>query len=444
MPSILIIDDEKKICDLLARIIELEGFKVFKAYTAKEGLKILANEDILVVISDVKLPDKNGIELVKEIKDKKPYVEIINLTAFGTIQDGVHAIKNGAFDYITKGDDNEKIIPLVYKAVEKASLQHRVYELEHKIFKQYSFHSILGNSKALKDAVDLAVKVAKTDATVLLLGATGTGKEVFAQAIHYESQRRLNPFVAVNCSGFSPELLESELFGYKAGAFTGAIKDKKGLLEAANGGTLFLDEIGEMNLDLQAKLLRVLENQTFIKIGSTQTSQVNVRIIAATNRDLAHEAEMNQFRLDLFYRLSGFTINLPALSQRKGDIKLLASHYLNEYANKVNKPKLKMNEEFVELLMNHSWKGNIRELKNVIERVVILADTDIIDAGLLPYEFQFTKFAESFSMEIKFMEQQHIKKVLHYTHGNKAETARLLGIGLTTLYRKLEEYGFKE
>jgi len=259
--TVLIIDDEKKICSLLARIIELEGFRVLQAHTGKEGLRMLVNEEVLVVISDVKLPDVNGVELVREIKSKKPYVEVINLTAFGTIHDGVSAIKNGAFDYITKGDDNDKIIPLVHKATDKAKLQLRLCQLEGKIVKQHSFNSILGQSKAIKQTIELAKKVATTDTTVLLLGETGTGKEVFAQAIHYESPRRLNSFVAVNCCAFSPALLESELFGYKAGAFTGAAKDKKGLLEEANGGTIFLDEIGEMSPDLQAKLSRQARNR---------------------------------------------------------------------------------------------------------------------------------------------------------------------------------------
>ena len=437
--SVLIIDDEKKLCSLLARIIELEGFKVFQAYTGKEGLKILKAEDILVVLSDVKLPDFNGVELVKEIKKIRPVVEVINLTAFGTIADGVMAMRNGAFDYITKGDDNDKIIPLVYKAMDKAKLNARVYELEHKITRKYSFDSILGKSKAIKEAIALAQKVAGTTTTVLLLGETGTGKEVFAQAIHYESPRKLKPFVAVNCSGFNPELLESELFGYKAGAFTGAVKDKRGLLEEANDGTIFLDEIGEMNLDLQAKLLRVLESQTYIKVGDTQTSQVNVRIIAATNRDLKTEAEAGKFRLDLFYRLSVFSIELPPLSHRREDILPIAMHYLAEFTAKVNRPEFTIDKEFSRLLTSHNWKGNIRELKNVMERVVILADNDLITPNLLPFEFHTeTRAADPLNMQD--MEKQHIIKVLKYTRGNKTETSRLLGIGLTTLYRKIEEY----
>jgi two-component system NtrC family response regulator len=324
--------------------------------------------------------------------------------------------------------------------MDKAKLQFRLFELESKIQKQYDFKSILGQSKPIIQAVDLAARVAPTDTTVLLLGETGTGKEVFAQAIHYESPRKTKPFVALNCSGFNPDLLESELFGYKQGAFTGAQKDKKGLLQEANEGTLFLDEIGEMNLDLQAKLLRVLENQTFIKLGDTQTMKVNVRIIAATNRDLQKEAEESRFRLDLFYRLSVFSIELPSLNERKGDVLILAKYYLKQFAAKVNKPDFKMDEQFMERLQAHAWKGNIRELKNVIERVVILADGPVLDAALLPFEFQQDGIPEGDGMKMETVEKLHILKVLKYTNNNKTETSRLLGIGLTTLYRKLEEY----
>ncbi len=437
--TVLIIDDESKIRSLLARIIELEGYKVLQAATGKEGLRVLKENDVLVVISDVKLPDANGVELVLALKKIRPYIEVINLTAFGTIADGVKAMRNGAFDYITKGDDNDKIIPLVHKALEKAKLQVRVFDLEKKIGRKYSFDSIIGSSPAIKEAISLAQRVAATDTTVLLLGETGTGKEVFAQAIHHAGTRKLKPFVALNCSGFNPELLESELFGYKEGAFTGANKDKKGLLEEANEGTLFLDEIGEMNIDLQAKLLRVLESQTYIKVGGTQTSKVDVRIIAATNRDLKAESENGTFRSDLFYRLSVFSINLPNLSQRKGDIVPIAKYYLKEFTAKVNRSEVTMDKSFLDFLTGHHWKGNIRELKNIIERAVILATGNTLGAELLPYEFHDQQLQPS-SMEMATMEKQHIIRVLSHTRGNKTETARLLGIGLTTLYRKIEEY----
>jgi len=440
---VLIIDDEKKICSLLSRIIELEGFKTLQANTGKEGLKLLKSNDVSIVISDVKLPDVNGVALVKDIKAIKPYVEIINLTAYGTIADGVLAIKNGAFDYLVKGDDNEKIIPLLYKAMDKSNLQRRVSDLENKISRKHSFDTIIGQSKTLKEAIDLAKKVSTTDTTVLLLGETGTGKEVFAQSIHYESLRATKPFVALNCSGFSPDLLESELFGYKAGAFTGANKDKKGLLEEANGGTLLLDEIGEMNLDLQAKLLRVLESQTFIKVGDTQTQQVNVRILAATNKDLKADALSGKFRSDLYYRLSVFTITLPPLRERKADIPALAAYYLKEFANKVNRSAPKMDDKILSILSSHSWKGNIRELKNIIERLVILSDGDVLSATALPPEFfESTPIENDYNLQQ--IEKQHIQKVLIHTKGNKTETSRLLGIGLTTLYRKIEEYQIRE
>ncbi|MDQ0641047.1 two-component system NtrC family response regulator [Pedobacter sp. W3I1] len=440
---VLIIDDEKKICSLLSRIIELEGFKTLQANTGKDGLKLLKSNDVSIVISDVKLPDVNGVALVKDIKAIKSYVEIINLTAYGTIADGVLAIKNGAFDYLVKGDDNDKIIPLLYKAMDKSNLQRRISDLENKIAKKHSFQTIIGQSKPLMEAIDLAKKVSATDTTVLLLGETGTGKEVFAQSIHYESPRAVKPFVALNCSGFSPDLLESELFGYKAGAFTGANKDKKGLLEEANGGTLLLDEIGEMNLDLQAKLLRVLESQTFIKVGDTQTQQVNVRILAATNKDLKADSSSGKFRSDLYYRLSVFTITLPPLRQRKADIPALAKHYLKEFADKVNRSTPKLDDKILSILSDHNWKGNIRELKNVIERLVILSDGDTLSATALPPEFfEFAPVENDYNLQQ--IEKQHIQKVLIHTKGNKTETSRLLGIGLTTLYRKIEEYQIKE
>lgn len=439
-PKVLIIDDEEKLRGLLSRIIGLEGFEVFEAATGKEGLKILARENVMAVLSDVKLPDVNGVDLVKNIRELRPYVEVINLTAYGNINDAVKAIQNGAFNYIIKGDDNEKIIPLLNQAVDKARLQLKVYELETKLAKKYSFANIIGQSKQITEAIALGRKVAATNTTVLLLGQTGTGKEVFASAIHYESERRLMPFVAVNCSSFTPELLESELFGYKAGAFTGAFKDKKGLFEEAQYGTIFLDEIGEMSLELQAKLLRVLESKTFIKVGDTQTTKVNVRILAATNRDLMKESEAGRFREDLYYRLSVFTITLPSLNERKGDIELLAKHYMEEFAAKINGRINKMDDEFISLLNSHQWKGNIRELKNCIERAVILADSETLTPDQLPPDFRFKNGGNSNALDLATIEKQHIFKVLQYTGGNKTEAARLLGIGLTTLYRKLEEY----
>lgn len=437
--TVLIIDDEVKLAGLISRIIELEGYKTIQAHTAKEGLARLADREVQVVLSDVKLPDANGVALVKDIKVKFPWVEVICLTAYGTISDGVLAIKNGAFDYITKGDDNDRIIPLLSKAAAKAEVQYKLHKIESRLIDEHGFDTIIGESAAIKQAINMARRVAATETTVLLLGETGTGKEVFAQAIHYNSARRHNHFVAVNCSAFARDLLESEVFGYKAGAFTGANKDKKGLLEEADGGTLFLDEIGEMNIDLQAKLLRVLESGEFIKVGETRPQKVNVRIIAATNRNLEDEIEQGHFRQDLFYRLSVFSIQLPSLNERVEDIDLLANHFLKYYAGKANSRVLSITPGMLNKLQHHRWKGNIRELKNVIERAVILADSEELTAEDLPFNDQGIYAGVAY--EMAEVEKRHIQWMLHHTKGNKTEAARLMKIGLTTLYRKMEEFG---
>ncbi|HEX9509227.1 MAG TPA: sigma-54 dependent transcriptional regulator [Puia sp.] len=440
---VLIIDDEEKLRSLLSRIIRLEGYTVLEAESLKAGGKLLEKEAIDMVLCDVKLPDGNGVDFVKDIKSRYPSLEIILLTAYGNIADGVKAMKNGAFDYITKGDDNDKIIPLLARAFEKVQLQKRIEQLEQQVGKRYTFDAILGESPLIAESIALARKVAPTDATVLLLGETGTGKEVFANAIHQASRREGKPFMALNCSAFSKELLESELFGHKAGAFTGANRDKRGLIEEANQGTLFLDEIGEMNIDLQAKLLRVLESNEFIKVGDTKPTRVNVRIIAATNRDLQTDAAEGKFREDLFYRLNVFTISLPPLRSRKKDIPLIANWYLQFFAKKSNKHIEGMSREFLEHLQQHEWKGNIRELKNIIERAVILADNPQLTVDNLPTELQVTSFHANgplSAFDLASVEKLHIQRVLNHTKGNKTEAARLLNIGLTTLYRKIDEY----
>lgn len=444
MKTILIIDDEEKLRTLLGRILESEGFDVLQAGNCKSGLKVLENHEVHVVLSDVKLPDGNGVELAGKIKSLHPDLEIILLTAYGNIADGVQAMKNGAFDYIVKGDDNEKIIPLLYRALEKVQLKKKVSDLEKRVNEKFSFEAIIGKSKAIQQAKDLAKKVAPIDTNVLLTGETGTGKEVFAQGIHQGSNRSGKSFVSLNCSSFTKDMLESELFGYKQGAFTGAHKDKKGLLEEANGGTLLLDEIGEMPLELQAKLLRVLETSEFIKLGDTKPTKVNFRLIAATNRDLKKEYEENHFRSDLYFRLNVFEIHLPPLRERIKDIEPLTEYFVRQFADKTNKKVKGVSPEFLEKLEKYHWTGNIRELKNIIERAVILADEEILTVGLLPFDIQQPaqepgSTLSAFSMAS--VEKLHIQKVMNYTRGNKAETARLLEIGIATLYRKLEEFG---
>lgn len=437
--NILIIDDEIKLLRLLGMILSQENFNVKEASTSRSAMIMLEQYDFDVVLCDVRLPDAFGVELVQSIKTKYPHLEIILMTAFGNITDAVQAMKNGAYDYLVKGDDNEKIIPLVYKALEK------VKDNKSRIIPRNTvrgFAQIIGNSPAILQAKKLAEKVALTDAAVLLTGETGTGKEVFANAIHGASDRNKNSFVAINCSAFSREILESELFGHKQGAFTGALKDKKGLIEEANGGTLFLDEIGEMPIDLQAKLLRLLETKEFIKMGETKVSKSDFRLIAATNRNLEDEIKQGNFREDLYFRLNVFEINLPALRERKEDLKMLAKNFIDQFSHKLHLSGIHVSPDYYRILEKNDWKGNIRELRNAVERSLILMDNNTLDTESLPHYSEKT-VSENDSLSIRSLEKVHIQKVLQYTKGNKAEAARLLEIGIATLYRKLEEYGLK-
>ncbi|WP_395972670.1 sigma-54-dependent transcriptional regulator [Chryseobacterium cucumeris] len=437
--NILIIDDEIKLLKLLGMILSQENFNVKEASTARSAMTMLEQYEFDVVLSDVRLPDAFGVELVKSIKTKYPQLEIILMTAFGNITDAVQAMKNGAYDYLVKGDDNEKIIPLVYKALDKVK-DNKSRVVQQAVTK--GFNQIIGKSPLILQAKKLAEKVALTDAAVLLTGETGTGKEVFASAIHEGSDRKKNSFVAINCSAFSKEILESELFGHKQGAFTGALKDKKGLIEEANGGTLFLDEIGEMPIELQAKLLRVLETREFIKMGETKVSKSDFRLIAATNRDLVDEIKQGNFREDLYFRLNVFEITLPPLRERKEDLKAIAKHFIDIFSHKLHLTAVQVNPDYYKVLERNDWKGNIRELRNAVERSLILMDNNILDAESLPH-YSEKAVPESDSLSIRSLEKIHIQKVLQYTKGNKAEAARLLEIGIATLYRKLEEYGLK-
>lgn len=438
--NILIIDDEIKLLKLLGMILSQENFNVKEASTARSAMTMLEQYEFDVVLSDVRLPDAFGVDLVKSIKTKYPLQEIILMTAFGNITDAVQAMKNGAYDYLVKGDDNEKIIPLVYKALEK--VKDNRSKVIQKSGPQKGFGQIIGISPLILQAKKLAEKVALTDATVLLTGETGTGKEVFANALHEGSDRRKHHFVAINCSAFSKEILESELFGHKQGSFTGAVKDKKGLIEEADGGTLFLDEIGEMPIELQAKLLRVLETKEFIKMGETKVSRSDFRLIAATNRNLEDEIKQGHFREDLYFRLNVFEISLPPLRERKEDLKILAKNFIDIFSQKLHLTSVQVSPEYYKMLEKNSWKGNIRELRNTIERSLILMDNNLLDPQSLPV-YSEKAAAEKDCLSMKSLEKEHIQKVLQYTKGNKAEAARLLEIGIATLYRKLEEYDLR-
>jgi two-component system NtrC family response regulator len=449
--TILLIDDENQLRGITARLLELEGYVVLQAPDAYRGLALLAEhaDDIVLILCDVKLPDAHGVELLPRFKQKAPLAEVVLLTAYGTVPDSVRAMKAGAFDYLTKGDSDDQLVVVVDRAVAKARLQRRVAELEKQVGTRATFDTIIGHAPALEAAKHLARQVAPTEATVLLEGPTGSGKELFAQAIHEASGRRQKAFVAVNCSAFAKDLLESELFGYKKGAFTGAMADKKGLIEEASGGTLFLDEIGELELNLQAKLLRVLESQEFIKVGDTKPTRANVRIVAATNRNLRQEAEQGHFRADLYYRLSVFEVPVPPLSARRTDVPELTANFLRYFAGKLRRSVLVPTDAALQLLQAYPWPGNVRELRNVLERAAILTPAgQPLDVASLPLDVQLAAAPSPSGSPVlederslRNAEMQHIRRILLEANGNKAEAARVLGIAHTTLYRKIQEYG---
>jgi DNA-binding NtrC family response regulator len=441
--NILIIDDEAEIRNLLSKLLQIEGYSTYSAENINNGLKILSEEEIQVLVLDVRLKDIISIDFLPEIKNISPLTEVIMLTAYGKISDGVNSIKLGAFDYITKGDDDDKVIPTVQKALEKNRLATQLFRLQKKISTRYSFGNIIGDSPIIKKAISLAQKLTASDTTVLLKGETGTGKEIFAQSIHYNSDRANRQFVAINCSAIPNEILESELFGYKKGAFTGADTNKKGIFEEAHGGTLFLDEISEMAINLQAKLLRVLETKTFIKPGDSKETQIDIRIIAASNVDMDKAIEEGTFRKDLFYRISTFIIDLPSLRERKEDIPILADFFINYFSTKLNKPISSIDPEFYSKIRGYNFPGNIRELKNICERVVILSENGAILADYLPQEFfnhSSNFLSDNDDFTISSVEKKQIKKILLMTDNNKNKAAELLGVGLTTLYRKIEQY----
>ena len=449
MNTILIIDDEPIIRKLLARMMELEGYEVFQAADRASGLKLLTAKTPQLVLCDVFLPDGNGVEMVKEIKELQPETEVILLTAHGNIPDGVQAIKNGAFDYITKGDDNNKIIPIISRAMEKIN-SRPVQPSGSTVVpvRESAFDTVLGHSRGLQQVIQLARKVAVTDVPVLLTGETGTGKEVFAQAIHNGSARAKQPFVAINCSAFSKELLESEIFGHKAGAFTGALKDKKGLFEEANHGTIFLDEIGEMPLSLQAKLLRVLQQGEVQRVGCDETIKVDVRVIAATNRVLADEVAAGRFREDLFYRLNVIGLEVPPLRALREDIPLLASTFLERHAAANRKTIKGFTPQAMDAMLRYGWPGNVRELENAVERAVILSGGEYVAERALPLAVQNAPVPDADgeelalgSMSLEDVERKAIEATRRETEDNKSEAARRLGITRATLHSKLKKYG---
>ena len=439
MKKVLIVDDEFLIRFTLEEGLKDRGYETQSAETVKDALEKMKTFHPQVILLDNRLQDSLGIDEISTFRSADEEVQVILMTAYGSVAQAVEATKRGAYDYILKPFDIDEIDRIASRCI--GQMQDRE-SLEFLKGKTQEFIGVSDAAMRIRRHIELLGK--NSSVNVLIRGETGTGKEVAASLIHACSDRRDHLMVRINCGAIPEHLMESELFGYERGAFAGAMKTKKGLIELAAGGTVFLDEIGEMAFDLQAKLLRILETGEFIKIGDTKPTKVDVRIIAATNRDLEKEIELGHFREDLFYRLSVFQIHLPALRERVEDIPLHIKAFVSAFSSKMGKNIRTISPEYIDALKKRAWKGNVRELRNAIERSLIIADGDTLTLDALPLNMQTSSAAstESYSgFDLSGVEKMHIQKVLKYTKGNKTETSRLLGIGLTTLYRKIEEYG---
>jgi len=442
MAKILIVDDDLNTCQSLAGVLSKEGHQVFEAHSGKEALEKIRSQEVELAIIDLMMPGMNGLEFFQTLKALRPEVIALMISAQATVEVAVSAIKGGIYDFITKPFRLGEIKKAVTKALEAQTLLTENKRLRQALREKASFAKIIGTSPAFAQIMDLVSKVAPTRSTVLLSGESGTGKEIIAEAIHFASPRGENSLVKMNCGALTDSLLESELFGHEKGAFTGAHQQREGRFEMANGGTLFLDEIGEMSLGMQVKLLRVLQDGCFERVGSSRTIQVDVRIIAATNRDLEKEVQAGRFRQDLYYRLNVITIDIPPLRERTEDIPLLAAFFLNKYSELNNKNMVGFSAEVQNVLNAYSWPGNVRELENVIERAVSLSQTPMVTAGDLPLRLTQSTTADPhltipMGISLDEIEQMVLEKTLLMTKGDKKAAAGLLGISLSSLYNKL-------
>ena len=449
---IFIVDDEPSIRKLLTHWVKAQwGYEVVAFDKGLEMLKELEQNPSLILL-DIMLPDSNGIELISKIKKHDPNIPIIMLSAQGSIEVALESLRLGAFDYFPKPIDSNRLEPAIKNAISNYELHKRIAELEDNIQQQYSFDNIVSNDYRMQAVFKLVTKILDNDITVLITGESGTGKELVARAIHYNGKRKNKPFVVVNCASIPRELLESELFGHEKGSFTGAYQKKLGKFETANEGTLFLDEIGEMEMSLQAKILRVIQQKEFERVGGNETIKVDVRILSATNKDLREMVEKNEFREDLYYRLSSFPILVPPLRNRRGDIVILVNHFIKIFNEKSNKSIKGVSKNALKLIYDYDWPGNIRELENTIERCIILTETDLIDVDVLPesivkqevnigFEKNGTLFTDT-SPIIPFekLKEEAIRHALDKTNSNVVEAAKKLNIGRATMYRLMEKY----
>ncbi|NLL81253.1 MAG: sigma-54-dependent Fis family transcriptional regulator [Tissierellia bacterium] len=443
--KILIIDDEKNICASLTYALE-DDYIVFSETNPSKGIEIINNNKINLVLLDLKIGRVDGLDVLREIKDIDSKIVVIMMTAYGTIETSVEAMKNGAYTYLTKPLNIDELVLTIEQALEYQGLFSKVDELNNQLKEKYSYKGIIGKSKEMLKIFELIEKIKDVDVNVLITGESGTGKEVVARAIHYSGKYSREKFVEINCAAIPEGLLESELFGHKKGAFTGADKDKIGKLEYAGKGTILLDEIGDMSLNLQSKLLRVIEQKEFSPIGSNEVIKTEARIIAATNKDLMELIDSNDFRLDLYYRLNVINIKLPPLRHRKGDLPLLFEHFIKLYNDKFGKNVEKLSSEAESLLLKYSYPGNVRELSNIIERAVLLSEDGIITESAIPNE---VKINASLDLEnisgltLKAVEKKVIEATLKINKGKRKETAEMLGISERGLRNKIKEYNLK-
>jgi two-component system response regulator AtoC len=441
--KILVVDDEAIIRESLRDWLGDVGYQVLIAENGPQALEIIQKEKPVILITDLVMPGMDGIELLRRAKEMSPGIEVIIITAYGSIPTAINAIRAGAYDYIEKPFCPERAEILIEKLMERRQLLQENIALQQKLEERYRFENIIAKSPKMQQVIEVIKVVAKSNATVLITGETGTGKELVARAIHSQSHRHDKPFVAVSCAALPESLLESELFGHEKGSFTGAYAQKKGKFEVANLGTLFLDEIGEMSANIQVHLLRVLEEKEFNRVGGNEPIKVDVRVISATNRDMKEAIAKGQFREDLYYRLNVVNIELPPLRERVEDIPLLAQHFLKRFALENQKEITSFSPEGTDFLLRHQWPGNVRELENSIERAVILAQNPFIEVSDLSQQNLVpVGSTTSSARNLKQLEKEHIQNVLSQTEGNYTEAARILGISRMTLYNKAKAYGF--
>ncbi|MCD6374159.1 MAG: sigma-54-dependent Fis family transcriptional regulator [Caldisericaceae bacterium] len=452
--SILVVDDEKIQRESLAGFLAKRGFQVFKSENVEQALDLVRQNTIDLILTDVKMSGASGYDLLQAVKELNPQITVIIMTAYGNVEEAVAAMKNGAFDYLTKPLDLDEVELLINRAFQLKQLTEENEQLRQKLSEKHRFTNIISTSPLMEEALNLAARTANSKAAVLIEGESGTGKELIARAIHYASPRRDKPLVVVNCAAISENLIESELFGHEKGAFTGAIQTRAGRVEEADGGTLFLDEVGDIPLSVQVKLLRFLQFGEFQRVGSNQQRKVNVRLIAATNRNLLQMIKDNKFREDFYYRLNVVNIKVPPLRKRKEDIPLLVDHFIKKYAAENGKIIKGISRKAMDLLMKYDYPGNVRELENMMEHAVVLSRTEIIDVEDLPIQMQTLKTSDAippldyyhgkFRQKVEAFEKDLILDALQKADYNQSEAARQLGLSERNLRYKMAKYGISK